>query len=319
MRCSYRSNVVILSLLVTSGLLSVLACARKKEVNPKADPKYVEASQALEVLQTAVPKLQAETAAIHKRLARIDASADDLPGLGAFRSDLFATEEILGGVGGTVEWLRSELDKAFTSRDGQQVEKITATIARSADEMKKFEQTVVELSHKLIPFERTVAQFEALAAAGVFFSRTLPTGYQVRAANGGIEERLLKVMSDRKSATRAGWLGFDRVWFEGDGARLAQGLSSEQLENVAAILKAYPDAKLEIAGYDGDPGSGTTSQDLARARAAAVKDRLVSLGVAEARLKAASQARPQPRCTGNEVEVKDCRTKQPRVAARVSR
>ena len=59
-----------------------------------------------------------------------------------------------------------------------------------ADEMKKFESSVVNLSHGLIPFERTVAQFRALAAAGVFFTRALPTGYEVRAANDGIEERL---------------------------------------------------------------------------------------------------------------------------------
>ena len=86
-----------------------------------------------------------------------------------------------------VEWLSRELAAAFASGDRQQVEKVTATIASSADEMKKFEKSVVGLSHDLIPFERSVAQFRALAAAGVFFTRVLPTGYEVRAANDGIE------------------------------------------------------------------------------------------------------------------------------------
>ena len=187
MRRVSRSNVVILSLLVTSGAMSIQACAKKKAGSPQADPKYVAASQSLERLKADAQKLQAETAAIRKRLERLGASADDLPGLATFRSNLFATEEVLGGVGGTSEWLSRELEAAFASGDRQQVEKVTATIASSADEMKKFEKSVVDLSHDLIPFERSVAQFRALAAAGVFFTRVLPTGYEVRAANDGIE------------------------------------------------------------------------------------------------------------------------------------
>ena len=234
----------------------------------------------------------------------------------AFRSNLFATEEVLGGVGGTSEWLSRELEAAFASGDRQQVEKVTATIASSADEMKKFEKSVVDLSHDLIPFERSVAQFRALAAAGVFFTRVLPTGYEVRAANDGIEAQLLNVVSDRKNAARASWLVFDRVWFAGDGARLDIGLSSEQLENVAAILKAYPNVKLEIAGYNDDAAPAAAAKELAPARAEAVKDRLVSLGVAEPRLKAAGDGRAQPRCAAKDVEA--CRAKQPRIAARVA-
>jgi len=312
----YRSNVVILSLLVTSGAMSIQACAKKKGGSPQADPKYVAANQSLERLKADARKLQAETAAIRKRLERLGVLADDLPGLAPFRSNLFATEEVLGGVGGTSEWLSKELAAAFASGDTQQVEKVTATIASSADEMKKFEKSVVGLSHDLIPLERSVAQFRALAAAGVFFTRVLPTGYEVRAANGGIEAQLLNVVSDRKNAARASWLAFDRVWFAGDGAGLDIGLSGEQLENVAAILKAYPNVALEIAGYDDDGAPAAAATQLAPARAEAVKDRLVSLGVAEPRLKAAGEGRAQARCAAKDVEA--CLAKQPRIAARVA-
>lgn len=311
-----RGWVVILSLLLTSGAMSIQACAKKKDGSPQADPKYVAANQSLERLKADAQKLQAETAAIRKRLERLGALADDLPGLAAFRSSLFATEEVLGGVGGTTDWLSKELGAAFASGDRQQVEKVTATIASSADEMKKFEKSVVDLSHDLIPFERSVAQFRALAAAGVFFTRVLPTGYEVRAANGGIEAQLLKVVGDRKTAARSSWMAFDRVWFAGDGARLDIGLSGEQLENVAAILEAYPNVKLEIAGYNDDAAPAAAAKELAPARAEAVKDRLISLGVAEPRLKAAGEGRAQPRCTAKDVEA--CRAKQPRIAARVA-
>jgi len=308
------SNVVILSLLMTSEVVSIQACAKKKAGTPQADPKYVAASQSLERLKADAQKLQATTAAIHKRLAEVEATADDLPGLAAFRSNLFATEEVLGGVGGTVEFLARELAAAFAGGDGQQIEKVTGTIASSADEMRKFEKSVVELSHGLVPFERTVAQFRALAAAGVFFTRTLPTGFEVRAANDGIEQRLLAIVTDRKKAAPASWLAFDRVWFASDGAGLDVGPSSEQLENVAAILKAYPTVKLEIAGYNDAAAPAATR--LAPARAAAVRNHFVSLGVAEPRLKAAGNGRPQPRCRAKDAE--ECRKQQPRIAARVA-
>ena len=312
-----RSNVVISSLLVTLEVVSIQACARKKAGSPQADPRYVAASQSLERLKADAQTLQATTAGIHKRLAQVEATADNLPGLAAFRSNLFATEEVLGGVGSTVEFLASELAAAFAGGDAQQIEKVTATIARSADEMKKFETSVVDLSHGLIPFERTVAQFRALAAAGVFFTRVLPTGFEVRAANDGIEQRLLAIVTDRnvrKKTARPSWLAFDRVWFASDGAGLDVGPSSEQLENVAAILKAYPTVKLEIAGYD--DAAARTASGLAPARAAAVKNHFVSMGVAEPRLKAAEDSRPQPRCPAKDAE--ECRKKQPRIAARVA-
>ena len=313
-----RSNVVIWPLLVALEVVSIQACFKKKAGSLQADPKYVAASQSLERLKADAGKLQATTAAIHKRLDQVEATADNLPGLAAFRSNLFATEEVLGGVGGTVEFLAKELSAAFAGGDDKQIEKVTGTIASSDDEMKKFEKSVGDLSHGLIPFERTVAQFRALAAAGVFFTRVLPTGFEVRAANDGIEQRLLDIVADRRKAapasSRAPWLAFDRVWFADDGAGLDVGPSSEQLENVAAILKAYPAVKLEIVGYD--DAAAPAAKGLAPARAAAVKNHFVALGVAEPRLKAAGNGRPQPRCPAKDAE--ECRKKQPRIAARVA-
>jgi K(+)-stimulated pyrophosphate-energized sodium pump len=181
--------------------------------------------------------------------------------------------------------------------------------------MKKFEASVVRLSHELIPFERSVAQFRALAAAGVFFTRVLPAGYQISAANDGIEEKLLDAISGQTNAGPAPWLVFDRLWFADGSARLDLGLSREQLENLAEILKAYPKVTLELAGYHDDAVPMVAAKELAPARAEAVKEHLVSLGVASSRLKGASHGLSQPRCKGK--DVKDCRAKRPLVAARV--
>jgi outer membrane protein OmpA-like peptidoglycan-associated protein len=72
--------------------------------------------------------------------------------------------------------------------------------------------------------------------------------------------------------------------------------------------------KLEIAGYN--DAAAPTATGLAPARAAAVKNHFVSLGVAEPRLKAAGNGMPQPRCPAKNAE--ECRKKQPRIAAHVA-
>jgi hypothetical protein len=91
-----------LPLLVALEVVSIQACARKQAGRLEADPRYVAASQSLERLKADAQTLQAATAAIHKRLEQVEATAADLPGLAAFRSNLFATEEIIWVVGGFV-------------------------------------------------------------------------------------------------------------------------------------------------------------------------------------------------------------------------
>ncbi len=294
--------------------MSFGACTRKQDGGLAPNAQSVMASQSLARLKADAEKLQAETAAIHKRIEALGSLGDDLPGLAAFRSKLFAAEEVLGGVGSTVEWLSGERAAALAAGDSRRLETVATTIASSTEEMKKFETSIVELSHELIPFERTVAQFRVMADAGVFFTRVLPTDYRVNAANDGIEQKLLELISDRKNAARGSWLPFDRLWFTAGGGALDVGQSREQLENVAEILKAYPNVKLEIGGYnDAAPAAG--ARELPRTRAQAVKDSLVSLGIAESRLKATALGKPQPRCT---MSAEECRANQPRVAARAT-
>ena len=72
--------------------------------------------------------------------------------------------------------------------------------------------------------------------------------------------------------------------------------------------------KLEIAGYNDAAAPAATG--LAPARAAAVKNHFVTLGVAEPRLRAAGDGRPQPRCPAKDAE--ECRKKRPQIAARVA-
>jgi OOP family OmpA-OmpF porin len=73
------------------------------------------------------------------------------------------------------------------------------------------------------------------------------------------------------------------VNFESGSATLT-GQSSATLESVAASLKAYPELRIEIAGYTDDRGTVAANRRLSQARADAVRAFLVRQGVAAAQL-----------------------------------
>jgi OOP family OmpA-OmpF porin len=60
--------------------------------------------------------------------------------------------------------------------------------------------------------------------------------------------------------------------------------SQEQLNNVAAILKAYPNVHLKIGGYTDNTGDPAANQTLSEARAKNVMDALVAAGIDPSRL-----------------------------------
>jgi len=115
-----------------------------------------------------------------------------------------------------------------------------------------------------------------------FVRRTVPDKLDLNLPRNGGEYRLLRVIrGDRSGGT--GWLNFDGLTFETGSATLKPA-SSAQLDNIAAILKAYPNAKITIAGFTDNVGSADRNLALSRARAKTVKDALVSRGIVADRL-----------------------------------
>jgi outer membrane protein OmpA-like peptidoglycan-associated protein len=121
---------------------------------------------------------------------------------------------------------------------------------------------------------------------GEFVQRTLPGGTDLDVPSLGIENRLINFIEDQsRPVNKTTWFDFDRLTFDNGSATL-QDSSTEQLENIAAILKAYPKVKVKIGGYTDNTGSKEANLRLAQDRATNVMRELVRRGVDASRLAA---------------------------------
>jgi OmpA-OmpF porin, OOP family len=119
-----------------------------------------------------------------------------------------------------------------------------------------------------------------------FVVRMLPGNVSLNIPPNGIEARLLAFIQDpTKTVEPATWFDFDRLVFNTDSATLRPE-SQEQLRNIAAILKAYPNVHIKIGGYTDNSGDAQHNMTLSQERANGVKDQLVALGISADRMEA---------------------------------
>jgi OmpA-OmpF porin, OOP family len=124
----------------------------------------------------------------------------------------------------------------------------------------------------------------AVSALGNFFKTKLPDGVELNIPQFGIESKLISFLNDSsKPVDTTTWFNFDRLLFDTGQATL-QPSSQEQLGNIAAILKAYPNAHVKIGGYTDNTGDAAANLALSDARAKNVMDALVAAGVDSSRL-----------------------------------
>jgi OOP family OmpA-OmpF porin len=126
----------------------------------------------------------------------------------------------------------------------------------------------------------------ALGLLDGFMQRTLPDGTELNIPSLGMEDRLLDFIEDgSRPVDKTTWFDFDRLTFDTGKATL-QDSSTEQLQNIAAILKCYPTVKVKIGGYTDNTGNKEANQRLAQDRATNVMHELVQRGVDASRLAA---------------------------------
>jgi len=111
----------------------------------------------------------------------------------------------------------------------------------------------------------------------------LPNDTILDAYKGGIEDKLVAFLStDYKKlgedSLKKVWFDFDNLNFETASANITPE-SQVQVNNIVAILKAFPAAKLKIGGYTDKVGDEAANKKLSDARAKSVQAALGIAGV----------------------------------------
>ena len=105
----------------------------------------------------------------------------------------------------------------------------------------------------------------------------LPDNTEIDAYKGGIEDMLVTYLLSNDAISKDKWFDFDDLNFE-TGSSTITAASSKQVDNIAAILKAFPSAKIKIGGYTDNTGDSAANVKLSQARADAVLAKLKASG-----------------------------------------
>lgn len=165
------------------------------------------------------------------------------------------------------------------------------------------------------------AMSEAAATAAVAASplpgstrRRLADGVELVVPERGIEAQVVMFLDDpNRPVDRTTWFTFDRLTFE-EGSAEIRAESQEQLGNIAAILRAYPAARVKIGGYTDSTGDRRANERLSGDRAQSVRDALIARGVERDRIEAEGYGEQFP-VADNGTE--EGRAKNRRIALRV--
>ncbi len=106
----------------------------------------------------------------------------------------------------------------------------------------------------------------------------LPDGKEISANKGGVEDQLVNFLNDPVSkAEKNLWFDLDQLNFNSGTADIT-GESIDQIQNVGAILKAYPKVKIKIGGFANQKADNLKDKKLKRNRFASVVAALKGAG-----------------------------------------
>ncbi len=111
-------------------------------------------------------------------------------------------------------------------------------------------------------------------------------GTPLKGYANGMESRMIEFLrsggyanATDDEALKNTWYDFDNVNFQMNSATALEAGSEGQIQNLAEILKAYPDAKIKIGGYTDKTGDAAVNKKLSQERADFIKSELTRLGV----------------------------------------
>lgn len=111
-------------------------------------------------------------------------------------------------------------------------------------------------------------------------------GTAIKGYKGGMEDSMISFLKSGAYANAAddaalkdNWYTFDKVNFKMGSSSDLEAASQGQLDNLLAILKAYPEAKIKIGGYTDKVGDEAANVKLSGERAEYIKKWLTDKGV----------------------------------------
>ena len=121
---------------------------------------------------------------------------------------------------------------------------------------------------------------------------TLPGGGNISVAPGSINYNLAKFLGDPSSQVPKTFV-FDNLNFQAATTELTPE-SQPTVNNLASVLKAYPNSRVQLVGYTDNTGAPDANQTLSQNRADAVKSILVNQGVSADRITTQGQGQNNP-------------------------
>ncbi len=136
-----------------------------------------------------------------------------------------------------------------------------------------------------------VATAGALDASGNYIidigpegTRKLKDGERLVIGENSVENKLVDFAeANDGNAKESDWITFDRVYFE-TGKTSLTASSDKQLDNIAAIMKAYPNTTLKLGGYTDNTGDKAINSKISTQRAESCQAALIALGVSRDRI-----------------------------------
>ena len=105
----------------------------------------------------------------------------------------------------------------------------------------------------------------------------LPGGVNLSVPEDSINYNLARYLADGNSPAPKNFV-FDHLNFESSSTQLTSD-SQQTVSDLASVLKAYPNAQVQLAGFTDNTGDPQANRQLSLARANAVRDQLVQQGV----------------------------------------
>ena len=149
------------------------------------------------------------------------------------------------------------------------------------------------------------------------FVRKLSSGFELRGDSTGIERGLVGFVDSEQLVDKTTWFNFDHLTFKSGSAALDIDKSTDQLNNISEILKAFPTVHLKIGGYTDNTGSAAANTILSQQRADNAMRALIGNGIEKTRLTAEGYGPQFPACAANDTDA--CKARNRRIAVRVTK